>query len=310
MTNSCIPPVLFIVFNRPGITKKSIRILRGMKVPKIYVSQDGPRLNNTRDQKDCYKVREIIENEIDWECEVITNFHNSNLGCKGGVLSAINWFFTCEEKGIILEDDIIVHDQFFNFCCKMLDHYEHDKSVIAIQGFNQFGQRIKNGDYFFSRGFYPWGWATWRQKWILYNENIKSNDISSLSTIYPKTVIKAISFNLDLIHNNLLDTWDTQFIATQMKHNMYTITPYANLSTNIGVDGAHSSGNQKILEFEFGDPNNSNFEQIKRVIDDEKMNLHLWKEYDDFKFKIILKSILLKSGLYPLTKKLYKNLLK
>ena len=117
---------------------------------------------------------------------------------------------------------------------------------------------------------------------------------------------KAISFNLDLIHHNLLDTWDTQFIAMLVKNNYFTVTPYANLSTNIGVDGADSSNNHKILEFKFGYVIDSKFLQIKKVKDDIQMNKLLWKEYDDFKYTIKIKSLLLKLGLYPLIKKLYK----
>jgi hypothetical protein len=299
-------PVLFIVFNRPEITKESLKILKRNRPRKIYISQDGPRKNNPNDFILCKKVRKIIEKEIDWNCEVYTNFQDKNLGCKDGVLSAINWFFKNEEMGIILEDDIIVDDSFFNFSSEMLVKYEKNESVVAIQGFNQFGQNIKSNDYFFSRGFYPWGWATWRTKWKLYDKNIKSSDLIGCPKIFPKTMKKAISFNLDLIHHNLLDTWDTQFIAMLVKNNYFTVTPYANLSTNIGVDGAHSSNNHKILEFKFGYVIDSKFLQIKKVKDDIQMNKLLWKEYDDFKYTIKIKSLLLKLGLYPLIKKLYK----
>ena len=40
-------------------------------------------------------------------CEVQTLFQESNLGCGLGVSTAITWFFANEERGIILEDDII-----------------------------------------------------------------------------------------------------------------------------------------------------------------------------------------------------------
>ena len=49
-----------------------------------------------------------------------------------------------------------------------------------------------------------------------------------------------------------------------------------------------------------------NFSQIKKVRDDFQMNKLLWKEYDDFKYTIKIKATLLKLGLYPFIKKLYK----
>ena len=92
-----IPPVLFIVFNRPDITSQSLNILRKNKVPKIYISQDGPRENLNSDIDKCKEVKKIIST-IDWPCEVITQYHERNLGCKEGVISAIDWFFTLEEE--------------------------------------------------------------------------------------------------------------------------------------------------------------------------------------------------------------------
>ena len=39
----------------------------------------------------------------------------SNLGCKVGVVRAINWFFNNVQEGIILEDDNVAHPDFFYF---------------------------------------------------------------------------------------------------------------------------------------------------------------------------------------------------
>ena len=43
---------------------------------------------------------------IDWDCEVHTLFHPNNLGCKYAMHEAIQWFFSEEAYGIVLEDDI------------------------------------------------------------------------------------------------------------------------------------------------------------------------------------------------------------
>ena len=50
-----------------------------------------------------------------------------NLGCKVGVVKAINWFFKHVDEGIIMEDDNLAHPDFFVFCQKLLQKYRFDK---------------------------------------------------------------------------------------------------------------------------------------------------------------------------------------
>ena len=74
---------------------------------------------------------------IDWDCEVQTLFQEANLGCGLGVSTAITWFFAKEERGIILEDDIIPDpSRSSRFCAELLERYEDDERVFAISGCN------------------------------------------------------------------------------------------------------------------------------------------------------------------------------
>ena len=183
---------------------------------------------------------------------------------------------------------------FFEFCSHNLNTYRKDYQILAIQGFNQFGQDVSSGDYFFARGFYPWGWATWKSRWSKYDKNIISKQLPSKSTIFSYDMIMSIKLNLKLIENKILDTWDIQFVAMQIIEKGFIITPYANLTTNIGVNGAHSKNNSRILSFSLG-KFNPDFNTNKKNIQDElKINKLLWKEYEVVSWLIKVKSILLK----------------
>ena len=58
------------------------------------------------------------------------------MGCKMAVSSGISWFFEQEEEGIVLEDDIVVHPDFFPYCADLLERYRHDTRVWCISGNN------------------------------------------------------------------------------------------------------------------------------------------------------------------------------
>ena len=70
--------------------RKVIDSLRKYYSPnKVYVACDGPFL----DEK-VLQTRKVIEEEIDWDCEVKKLYSPVNKGCKKAVSDAINWFFS------------------------------------------------------------------------------------------------------------------------------------------------------------------------------------------------------------------------
>ena len=301
-------PILFLIFNRIEITKKSFDVIRSVKPPKLYIAADGPRSNFTNESEICDIVREIATN-IDWDCDVKTLFQENNLGCRKGVITGINWFFQNESQGIILEDDVIPKIEFFEFCDIMLNKYRNHKNIYSILGFNQFGQGITSNTYFFSRGYYPWGWATWKSRWELYDEfsiDIKKLDDDSLKRIYNKSALDGIKFNLKLINAGLLDTWDYQMIYMIILQKGYTVVPYANLTTNIGTNGAHSDNNKKI-DFNYGYLDVNQLVHPKMIEDDVYMNKKLWNEYEDAILSVKFKTILFNLNLYSFSKYLYKK---
>lgn len=109
-------PILFLTFNRLDTTKRVFKSIKAAHPKKLYIASDGPRANVFGEDLKVKEVRDFIESNIDWECEVKTLFRDKNLGCKLAVSGAIDWFFENEERGIILEDDCLPNQSFFQFC--------------------------------------------------------------------------------------------------------------------------------------------------------------------------------------------------
>ena len=128
-------PVAFIIFNRPDTTKRVFEAIRHAKPPKLLVIADGPRADRPGEAEKCAAAREIIEG-VDWECEVLTNYSDVNLGCGKRVSTGIDWVFDQVEEAIILEDDCLPNPSFFKFCELMLEQYRHDQRIMSISGTN------------------------------------------------------------------------------------------------------------------------------------------------------------------------------
>ena len=176
-------PLLFIIFNRPDVTLRVFNELKKQKPKYLFIAADGPRAGFEDDIDKCKRVREVVLNEIDWDCEVKTLFRDLNLGCGHAVSGAIDWFFENVEKGIILEDDCLPNKSFFYFCENLLESYKENDEVFAISGANFQDKKIGKASYFFSKYLYVWGWATWRRAWENYDfdlsglENFKKEKI-------------------------------------------------------------------------------------------------------------------------------------
>jgi hypothetical protein len=290
--------LLLIGFNRPETAKKVIDVLRRQKIERIYFAVDGPRQGREDEQALVQAVRNL-KDRLDWGCNVETCFREENLGCKLGVMSAIDWFFQNEDEGIILEDDIIPKDDFFHFSYSCLKAYRDNDSIFSVIGFNEYGQNSASNSYGFYEGFYPWGWATWRRVWNKYSIEPKLIEITNLPhamRLHYSNIISNINFHLRLIANGYLDTWDYQFQRLIFEHQALTIVPHANLIKNIGTDGAHSHNNE--LNFRYGSSEYfSNSFNSPVIIDNKLQNLYLLENKLAYR-RTKLKNILLNFKLY------------
>ncbi|MEN2383889.1 MAG: hypothetical protein KA716_33360 [Gloeotrichia echinulata DEX184] len=150
-------PIGFFIFNRPDLTAQVFEAIRQTKPHKLLVVADGPRF--PEEEEKCLKTREVIKS-VDWDCEVLTNFSEINLGCKYRVYSGLDWVFSQVEEAIILEDDCLPTPSFFYFCQTLLQRYRDDERVMHISGNNfQFGQSRTPYSYYFSKYNHIWGWG-------------------------------------------------------------------------------------------------------------------------------------------------------
>ena len=161
--------VLFLFFTRTKHSQITFNQIRKARPSKLFLYQDGPREGRKDDMKNILECRKVIEDMIDWECEVYKRYNETNKGCDPSEYLSQKWMFSYVEKGIIIEDDDVMSDSFFPFCKELLDRYENDTRINMICGQNHLGTYDANGaDYIFCQGGSIWGWATWKRtidKW-------------------------------------------------------------------------------------------------------------------------------------------------
>ena len=243
-------PVLVLGFNRPDRVKKLFEVLAVIRPEKLFFAVDGPRKDNLQDHERVAQTRKLIE-VVDWDCDIQTQFQSENLGCASGVTAGINWFFSEVTEGIILEDDVIPAESFFQFSADLLVRYRNDQRVWCISGSNRLPSEELLRDYSYRFSTIPqvWGWATWRDRWEKYSldiSNWRANGLSHhklLKTVgYSPSAFAFWSANFDLMARMAVDTWDTQMVNAAMRNSALAVIPNVNLVENIGwgTDATHT----------------------------------------------------------------------
>jgi hypothetical protein len=231
--------VLLLGFNRPDTTARVFAAIRAARPPRLYVAVDGPRTARPGEAGLCAQVRRIAT-AVDWPCELHTQFRDENLGCKRNVGSALDWFFSREKQGIVLEDDCLPSGSFFGFCEQLLERYRDDPRVFSIQG-NFFGSARKpEGPYLLSKMFYMWGWASWADRW-------KSVSIERLDMAEIQQAIRCDRwlgrspllqrYWLDVARRQAageFDSWGYPVMFHCFSRRLFNVTPSVNLVLNIG----------------------------------------------------------------------------
>jgi hypothetical protein len=211
-------PVLLIIFNRPHTTRRVLEVIRQAQPRQLFVAADGPRADHPDDEEKCRSARAVVDEMVDWPCDLHTNYAEENMGCGPRPATAITWFFEHVEQGIILEDDCVPHPTFFRFCEELLEYYKDNERVMHISGDNfQYGRKRGNASYYFSTFTHTWGWATWRRAWQFYDFELAPLEA----------------------RNHI---WDHQWLKSVKRHNGVAVLPNVNLVSNIGfgADATHS----------------------------------------------------------------------
>ncbi len=242
-------PIVFIIFNRPGPTQIVFDAIAQLKPNRLLVVADGPRTSSEDDTELCQSARAII-NQVTWDCEVSVNFAQENLGCQERVISGLDWAFSLVTEAIILEDDCVPDPSFFPFCKQMLEQYRDDPRVGMISGTNFVQSQLKTDySYFFSQMAHIWGWATWRQSWQRYDRYLRCwpeiKRARLLHEVFDDPAVAAYwTDRFDEMYTRTgPNTWDYQWVYTNLINHSLSIVPRVNLVTNIGFgpDATHTS---------------------------------------------------------------------
>lgn len=156
-------PCAVFAFNRPDKLQLILEALRTQNIDRLILFVDGPR--NDADVGLVEQCKAIAK-EVNWVDKEL-HFAERNRGLPA-LSDNMSMVLNSYSSAVFVEDDCLPMPGFYSFMRRALDHYESEKKVFSIGGYQAIPEKFFR-DYSYSlvssARFMCWGWATWQDRW-------------------------------------------------------------------------------------------------------------------------------------------------
>ena len=236
-----LAPIVLFVYNRPWHSQQTIEALQKNELSsesELFIYSDAPKAE--KDQEKVQEVRDYVHSIGGFKKLTIIE-RVENWGLANSIVDGVTAIVNQYGKVIVLEDDLVTSPYFLKFMNNALNYYQNQQKVMHISGWNYPINNNGFDDVFLWRLMNCWGWATWKDRWINYEKDVKKT-ISEFS----KQDIEKL--NLDGIDDiwaqviankeKKISTWAIFWYVSIFKKNGLCLNPTQTFVENIGNDGS------------------------------------------------------------------------
>jgi len=238
-------PVAFFAFNRPRHTSRTLAALAQNPEASstvLHVFIDGARDDAERAAVD--QVRNIAM-EATGFMDVRLHCAHQNYGLYKSITGGVSHVLSESDRVIVVEDDILVSPLFLKFMNDALARYAEEPAVGSIHGYSPPVDDLP--DFFFMRGGDCWGWATWADRWRLFDADarrlvhrlVSGGEVRSFASIHGIQGLR----HLVRRAKGKNQSWAAHWNASLFLDPRLTLHPGRSLVQNIGNDGSGTHSN-------------------------------------------------------------------
>lgn len=306
---------MLFVFNRLDHAKRAVEALQKNELAKeseLYIYSDG-----ARNEKDAAAIADVRK-----YCRSITGFakvhlleREENWGIEKSEIAALTELLKTYEACIVLEDDLEVGTRFLEYMNRALIRYKDEKKVISISGYSHIDtnpRKLKGQEFYFSQLTNSWGWATWADRWELFDDKKLNLDILKMESEQQRFDLDGACPYTQMLRQQVKDgyiTWDVAWYFKAFEHDLLTLTPTYTLVNNIGMDGTGIHYNNDAIDsnhirdvehvYTFDFPNEIRLDMEMRELEKQgiaKQKKRERRKYRMWKLRTIIKGFLRKEN--------------
>lgn len=252
-----LAPIIIFTYRRVKTLQLLVRSLLNnpeASASEVYFFCDGSK--GVEDALEVKEVQEFVKQVIGFR-EIHIHFSENNMGLAHSVITGVSRVLERHESAIVIEDDLEVSTNFLSFMNQALLRYSSEKAVYSISGYC-FDLNVKSSDnadtYFLNRGW-SWTWATWRDRWLTVDWEVKDYAAFSGNKAKRKAFSELgsdVNLMLDRQMNGQVNSWAIRWVYQQFKVQGLTLYPKVSKVYNHGFDevATHNVGsNRRYITF-------------------------------------------------------------
>lgn len=240
LSSQPLAPIAIFAFKRPDHLRGTLESLLAnpeVSSSPVYVFCDGPRRPDETSAVE--QTREVARSLAPAHTRFV--MRDCNFGLRRSISEGVTELVREFGKVIVIEDDLVISDQFIAFMNAGLDKYrDHDK-VMQISGHMFPISTPRAKEPIFLPFTTTWGWATWRRAWDRFD-----GDGKGYSKLRSHPGLRR-QFDLDGAYpyfsmlkkqrSGKVDSWGILWYLSVFMHEGLVLYPAESLVANKGFDG-------------------------------------------------------------------------
>ncbi len=239
-------PVVLFVYNRLDHTMNVIESLSKNLLANetdLYIFSDAAKTEKGLEKVEA--VRQYIR-KTDWR----ENFQKvtiveaeKNKGLAKSIIGGVTSILEEYKKVIVVEDDLVLSPYFLQYMNDALDYYKDVQDVWSISGYSFPMKSLSKypHDIFYSYRGSSWGWATWLDRWVKTDWEVKDYPRLMADKEWQKRFNRGgadLTGMLGMQMEGKINSWAIRWVFTQSNLGMYTVYPKHSYILNDGCDGS------------------------------------------------------------------------
>lgn len=226
-------PALILGYGRLENIENQIGTLVKSSDRRIYVHLDQGKTKELQARQTNFI--NLIRKQLGSRVRIL--HRERNLGVGVGVISAIDWFFTYEEVGIVIEDDLVFEEFGIHFLEIGIKYISGMESALMVAGstFSQNKLLASKRQCSWTNIPLIWGWGTTKPKWQEMRKLITNCQIPNIRDFFSPALSFFQSGRIKALSQKI-DTWDLPLAYMMYKGGRLCLVPPENYFSNIGND--------------------------------------------------------------------------
>ena len=282
-------PIVIFAFNRLETLRRCVVSLAANSEAAetdLIVYVDGPRPQKQGEAAKVEAVREYVKTITGFK-SLTYHFSEENKKLGPSIIAGVTEVVNQYGRAIVIEDDLIASRNLLAYMNQGLDRYEEEKKVWSVSGFSC---RVKvpkgyEADAYFCSRSTSWGWATWKDRWIKCDWELKDwDDVNRRGKAFNRWGGSDCFGMLRGWHEDRNQSWAIRFCYNQFVNDALSLFPIISKIENEGFDGSGTNcKSYNRYKFDFDTTEKKTFRMPESVSENRRLHGQAMKYHSLYK---------------------------